>query len=73
MKKIFLILAFTLVSCTANEYESGTTEQCFRIVQINYTENFIVLDINGQDVKYYVQNVTVYRINQNICNLNEIQ
>lgn len=73
MKRLFLILAFALVSCTANEEESGTTEQCFRVVQINYTENYIVLDINGQDVKYYVESVTAYRINQNICNLNEIQ
>ena len=73
MKKLFLILAITLVSCTADETESGTTEQCFRIVQINYTENYIVLDINGQNVKYYVESVSGYRINQNICNLNEIQ
>lgn len=72
MKKLFLILAFALVSCTADETESGETTQCFRIIQINYTENYIVLDINGQSVKYYVESVAGYRINQNICNLNEI-
>lgn len=73
MKKLFLILAFALVSCTADETESGTTKQCFRITQINYTESYIVLDINGENVKYYVQTVSVYRLNQMICNLNDIQ
>lgn len=72
MKRLFLILAFALVSCTANEEESGTTEQCFRVVQINYTESFIVLDVDGQNITYYVQTVTNYRINQMICDINNI-
>lgn len=72
MKRLFLILAFALVSCTANEEESGTTEQCFRVVQINYTESFIVLDVDGQNITYYVESVTNYRINQMICDINNI-
>ena len=72
MRKVFLILAFAFISCTANEEESGTTEECFRVVQINYTESFIVLDVDGQNMTYYVESVTNYRINQMICDLNNI-
>lgn len=75
MKRLFLILAFAFVSCTANEDESITQEECFRIVQVVYmpNDNYIVLDVYGDNIRFDVQNASNYQINQLICNLNEIQ
>lgn len=75
MKKLFLILAFALFSCSANEDETITNEECFRIVQVVYmpNDNYIVLDVYGENRRFNVQNASNYQINQLICNLNEIE
>lgn len=74
MKRLFLILAFALFSCSATEDDSTTTEQCYRVVSIvdNPNGDYILVNVNGQTVQFNVVNAFNYRINQMICNLNDI-
>lgn len=69
MKKLFLILAITLVSCTTDKVENNPQNNCYDIIARGYDNrgNYIIIKYNSENKRYMVGNYLDWINQTQIC------
>ena len=75
MKRLILILVFTLFSCSTEQVEQTQEEQtCYRILSKGFDSrgNFIIIKYNDEQRRYQVEDYQYYIGRNEICDLSNL-